>query len=57
VLHLAGLQPGDCAVACARRLEPQPPALLYHVFGLIVPKMMLAPEAAGLLDDRCGIAI
>ncbi len=52
-LHLAWLQPGDRSVACARRLEPQPtPDLLYDVFGLIVPEMMLAPEAEGFLDDR-----
>jgi hypothetical protein len=28
------------------------PDLLYDVFGLIVPEMLLAPEAEGLLDDR-----
>src|SRR6266851_4178236 len=52
-LHFAWLQPGDRSVARVWRLEPQTtPDLLHHVFGLIVPEMMLAPEAEGLVDDR-----
>jgi hypothetical protein len=46
------LQPGYRSVPPVRRLERQPaPDPLHDVFGLVVAKMMFAPEAEGLLDD------
>jgi hypothetical protein len=45
-------QPGDGAGPHAGRRERQPATNPFHdVFGLIVAKMMLAPEVEGLLHD------